>query len=276
MDALNIKGIESCIFEESTLTIDSNQKGELFLTSFNFDNEKGVIKIKENCNVSILLIGELQTKELILEIDNNSSVYFNVFSINEAKDNKVNVTLNEGSFLRMAYADFSTGTKGLNCKIDLNGRHSEVRWHLACLSRDSDKKTFNINFNHNVGETIAKMENYGVCKNKSTLKFIGDAVILKGAKKSSTKQEAKIMVFDKTCHASASPKLCIYENDVEASHGASEGQINPEHVFYLTSRGIEEENAKRLITLGYLYPILQYFDDEKLIEEIKNTIIEKV
>ena len=57
MDALNIKGIESCIFEESTLTIDSKQKGELFLSSFNFDNEKGVIKIKENCNISILLIG---------------------------------------------------------------------------------------------------------------------------------------------------------------------------------------------------------------------------
>ena len=213
---------------------------------------------------------------MFIEIGNNSNVNFNIFSVNQGTGNQINVILNEGASLTVAYADFSTGIKELNCKIDLNGRHSEVRWHLACLSRDNDKKTFNINFNHNVGETKAKMENYGVCKDKSTLKFIGDALIVKGAKKSSTKQEAKIMVFNKTCHASASPKLCIYENDVEASHGASEGQINPEHIFYLTSRGIEEENAKRLITLGYLYPILQYFNDETLKEEIKNTIIEKV
>lgn len=276
MNAIDIRGIESCIFNKSTLTIDSNQKGELFLSSFNFNKDKGVIKINDNCDLSLLLIGELETEKLFIEIGNNSNVNFNIFSVNQGTGNQINVILNEGASLTVAYADFSTGIKELNCKIDLNGRHSEVRWHLACLSRDNDKKTFNINFNHNVGETKAKMENYGVCKDKSTLKFIGDALIVKGAKKSSTKQEAKIMVFNKTCHASASPKLCIYENDVEASHGASEGQINPEHIFYLTSRGIEEENAKRLITLGYLYPILQYFNDETLKEEIKNTIIEKV
>ena len=84
------------------------------------------------------------------------------------------------------------------------------------------------------------------------------------------------MVFDKTCHAIASPKLCIYETDVQASHGASEGQINPEHVFYLTSRGIPEDDAKRLITLGYLNPIIKYFKDEAIQNKIRDCIIEEV
>ena len=120
------------------------------------------------------------------------------------------------------------------------------------------------------------MENYGVCKNSSDLEFLGDAIIKKGAKKATTKQSAKIVLFDKTCHAKASPKLCIYENDVEASHGASEGQINPDHVYYLVSRGLTEEEAKKLITLGYLNPIVKYFNDEKIKKQIVNSITKEI
>ena len=49
------------------------------------------------------------------------------------------------------------------------------------------------------------------------MNFLGDALVRKGAKKASTGQNAKIMLFDPTCHAKASPMLCIYENDIEAN-----------------------------------------------------------
>ena len=70
--------------------------------------------------------------------------------------------------------------------------------------------------------------------------------------------------------------MCIDENDVEASHAAVVGKINEEHIFYLCSRGLGEEEAKRLITLGYLNPIIAYFDDQRIKEDIANAIIKKV
>ena len=79
-----------------------------------------------------------------------------------------------------------------------------------------------------------------------------------------------ILVFDKGVHAKASPMLCIDENDVKAFHGASEGQINKDHIFYLMSRGVSETEAKKLITYGYLYPIIQTFTEE----DIKNAIVD--
>lgn len=268
----NIKLIK----KNGNLIVLGNQNGKITLFWNEIDDSKINLIIEENTIIDILEIDEKENSEFNVNIKNNSSVHYNVFTSNSAYQSKRTFYLDENAFLRAGYADFSKGKKVVDIQVNLNGIYSNVEWHLASLSQNEDKKIFNVNFEHNNQLTFAKMENYGVCKDKSTLGFLGDAVIYKNCKKSSTNQSAKIMVFDKECHAIASPKLCIYENDVQASHGASEGQINPEHIFYLTSRGIPEEDAKRLITLGYLNPIIKYFKDEAIQNKIRDCIIEEV
>ena len=80
------------------------------------------------------------------------------------------------------------------------------------------------------------------------------------------------MVFDKASNAIAKPILKIDENDIEASHAAVVGKINDEHLFYLTSRGVDEMAAKQLITYGYLKPILNGFKEEQIREHISSLI----
>lgn len=275
-----MKGIEvnnlKFIEENGNFKILDNQKGKITIFWNEFEKQKLDIVVGKNTELDFLEINEKDNSELNLIINNNAIVRYNSFCSNENGSAIKQFILNENSYLLVGYADFSKGKKTFNAKVELNGEFSKVEWHLASLTQNEDQKIYNINFMHNNQNTFAKMDNYGVCKDKSTLSFIGDAIIFKGSKKSSTKQNAKIMVFDKNCHACASPKLCIYENDVEASHGASEGQINPDHIFYLTSRGIKEDDAKRLITLGYLNPITKYFTDEAICEEIRNCIMKEI
>ena len=71
------------------------------------------------------------------------------------------------------------------------------------------------------------------------------------------------MVFDPKSDAIAKPILKIDENDIEANHAAAVGKISDEHLFYLTSRGLSIEEAKLIITLGYLKPIFKGFDEDK-------------
>lgn len=130
-----------------------------------------------------------------------------------------------------------------------------------------------MNIYHNHPETFGRIDNYGVCKDQSKLTFSGISHILKGSHKSKSHQNAKIVVFDSECVAKAKPILKIDENDIEASHAASVGKVSDEHIFYLTSRGLNKEEAKMLITLGYLKPILKGFD--KSIQEDINTLIER-
>ena len=84
------------------------------------------------------------------------------------------------------------------------------------------------------------------------------------------------MVFDKNCNAKACPILKIDENDVEASHAATVGKVSEEHLFYLCSRGITKDDAKRLITLGYLNPIIKYFGEDEIASSIENVIQRRV
>ncbi len=117
------------------------------------------------------------------------------------------------------------------------------------------------------------MDNYGVAKEKSNIVFTGVNHILEGAKGSETIQNAKIIVFDEESSGTASPVLRIDENDVKASHGAVVGQLNEDHMFYLMSRGLNKEEARALITLGYLQPISRQFS-EKTQEKILKLIQE--
>lgn len=252
--------------------IPASEKGELRL------KECGdlTLEIGENAEIDLLEIATENSGNLNVHLNANSRVRYNVFTDGKSADGTRVFVLEEEAYLLGAYADFGEGKKKTDVRVDLNGKRSEVSWHLAALSQGDDDKIFAVNFNHNAAATKAKMENYGVCKDRSSLQFLGDAVIVRGAKKSATNQSAKIMVFDEACRAKASPKLCIYENDVEASHGASEGQIQSDHIFYLMSRGIPEEDARRLITLGYLYPILSYFEDETIVSMIRDTIVRRL
>ena len=191
------------------------------------------------------------------------------------KENRI-IEIDENASWDAAYADFSS--KNNNIKIDcyLNDKGARGIFHLASLARHEVKKIFDINFTHNAPFSESQMENYGVVRDASTLFFIGTSHIKKGAYRSNAKQSSKIMVFDPKCHVSASPILRIDENDVLATHAAAEGRINEEHMFYLMSRGLKEEEAKRIITLGYLNPILPLMFDEKIRKEVENIILERM
>lgn len=223
--------------------------------------------------VTLLEIGDCDGIDIVYNLLDYSRVNHSIASFSCCKSNvKYQVNLSEASEYRGALADFSYGKKTFNFECNLNKPYAKANWNLASLTTENDDKTFYVSFYHHAKHTYAKMENYGVCEDESKLNFFGTSSIERGAKTSATHQSAKIMVFDEKCKAKASPILCIDENDVEASHAAVVGQINEDHIFYLTSRGISEDEAKKLITLGYLNPILNFFEEESILEEIKSSI----
>ena len=71
------------------------------------------------------------------------------------------------------------------------------------------------------------------------------------------------------------PILKIDCDDIEASHACSIGNLNENHIFYLMSRGISEDEARKLIVEGYLNPISSYFDEQnasEISEKIKGEL----
>ena len=173
------------------------------------------------------------------------------------------------------FIDFIDNSTKSTVVIELNGEGARAIWKLASLARDKDNKEFDVIINHNVPNTYALSENYGIAKNSSKLAFLGVSDIKNGSIGASTRQVAKIVLFDKDAKGKSMPILKISENDITASHATSVGSLNENEVFYLTSRGISEEMAKNLITLGYFKPIISRFYKEEQ-DEINELIKERM
>ena len=251
--------------------ITSNDNISLFIPS-NSNIKKITLNIKGSGQVSILETCENNIIDHEINIFENAKVHHSIAFFKDNNEAKYAVNMEKNTEYQGALADFSKGNNTLDFVCNLNGEYAKSNWNLACLACENDVKKMSVSFFHNAKHTYAKMENYGVCEDEGSIEFLGTSAINKGAKSSATHQNAKIMVFDPKCKAKANPVLCIDENDVEASHAAVVGQINEDHIFYLTSRGIEEETAKKLITLGYLNPILRFFNDESVLERMSENI----
>jgi len=211
--------------------------------------------------------------ELNFELLENAVLYLSFFVDSTLENVKINANLGKNSKIVVYFADFSVQKNKLEATINLNDEGATCEWHLASLSSNKDNKDIVVNIYHNHPSTFGRIDNYGVCKDEGKLQFSGISYILKGCHQSKSHQNAKIVVFDNNCVAKAKPILKIDENDIEASHAASVGKVSDEHIFYLTSRGLNLEEAKMLITLGYLKPILKGFN-ESIQNEI-DTLIER-
>ncbi len=103
------------------------------------------------------------------------------------------------------------------------------------------------------GHAISK----GVVKDKSRAVFKGMIRITKDAKNSRAYLAEHGMILGKEARADAIPGLEIETNEVKATHSASVAQINDEQIFYLMSRGMSEDESKKLIIVGFFEPIVE-------------------
>jgi Fe-S cluster assembly protein SufD len=97
----------------------------------------------------------------------------------------------------------------------------------------------------------------GVMKDQSRSVMYGFIRVEREAQQSNSYQLAQGLLLNDGAHCDAIPGLEIEANDVRATHGASIGPIDEEQIFYLQSRGLEREQAKRTIVEGFLTPTLE-------------------
>jgi Fe-S cluster assembly protein SufD len=98
--------------------------------------------------------------------------------------------------------------------------------------------------------------------------FSGLIRVDEGAHGTDAFQTCRNLLLSDEAEANSMPGLEINADQVRCSHGATCGQIDPEEVFYLRSRGIPEGSARRLVTLGFARDIVSRVGHEKVEAEL--------
>jgi Fe-S cluster assembly protein SufD len=88
--------------------------------------------------------------------------------------------------------------------------------------------------------------------------WVGDVLIAPSAPGTDSYEQNRNLVLSEGTRADSIPNLEIETGDiVGAGHASATGRFDDEHLFYLQSRGITEEEARRLVVLGFLSEIVQ-------------------
>ncbi|MGZ3788307.1 MAG: Fe-S cluster assembly protein SufD [Bacteriovorax sp.] len=104
---------------------------------------------------------------------------------------------------------------------------------------------------HFVDHTYSDQLFKGILGGDSHGIFTGKIIIEKDARQCTSSQLNKNLLLSKKAHIDTRPQLLVHNDDVKCSHGATVGQLSREEEFYLESRGIPKEHARRMLCFGF-------------------------
>ncbi|MDG3132799.1 Fe-S cluster assembly protein SufD [Streptococcus suis] len=157
---------------------------------------------------------------------------------------------------------------------DLKGRGSHANLKVVALSSGRQVQgvdTRVTNYGHN---SVGHILQHGVILESGTLTFNGIGHIVRGAKGADAQQESRVLMLSDKARSDANPILLIDENEVTAGHAASIGQVDPEDMYYLMSRGLDRATAERLVIRGFLGSVITEIPIKEVRDELV-TVIEE-
>ncbi|GAV20234.1 Fe-S cluster assembly protein SufD [Mariprofundus micogutta] len=120
-------------------------------------------------------------------------------------------------------------------------------------------------------------ENYrAVLDGRSHGVFNGKIVVAEGAVKTDSAQSNANLLLSSNAEIDTKPELEIYNDDVKCAHGVTVGQLDKNQLFYLTTRGISEEEAKQMLTFAFADEILAKMENKAVRRFIEKEAFSKL
>ncbi len=187
----------------------------------------------------------------------NSSLITSLFFKQEKGSKLFNnaITLN-GGFTRN---QVDLLINGENCSANLNGLY------LMDNNQHVDNQVF---VDHKAPESLSNQLYKGILDDQASGVFSGKVLVRRDSQKSQAFQNNKNILLKDDAKVNTQPFLEIYADDVKCSHGATVGQLDPNAMFYLRSRGLSERTARQLLMYAFAGEVVNKISVEPLRENI--------
>ena len=116
----------------------------------------------------------------------------------------------------------------------------------------------------------------GILDGKSRAVFNGKVFVRHGAQQTDAQQTNKNLLLSSEAQIDTKPQLEIYADDVKCTHGAAVGQLEPDELFYLESRGINPALAKNILTYGFAGEVIEKIQIESIRRELDEAVLNRL
>ncbi len=166
------------------------------------------------------------------------------------------------------FQSFSLALSGAMCRRDvqvrLQGEGAEALLNGLYLLAGRQHLDNHLRVDHLLPGCRSEVLYKGVLFDRAHGVFSGQAVVHPGAQRSDARQVNKNLLLSEGAEIDSKPELQIEADDVQCSHGAAVGQLDPQALFYLASRGLDPESAQTLLTLAFARETLDRLDQGPL------------
>lgn len=205
----------------------------------------------------------------------NSNVQYG--SLQDLDEETYNYTLKRGTTEDYATINWIEGNIGSrltksSVETNLDGEGSETKTVGAFFGHNDQHFDVAARVWHNTEHTTADLVTRGVLDDEARSVYEGVQDVGRDAWDTSSYQRENTLMLSDDSEADASPKLIINNHDTEASHSATVGQIDDEEMFYMTSRGLDDETARNMLVEGFFVPVFEEIEVEEFSDDLESKI----
>jgi Fe-S cluster assembly protein SufD len=174
------------------------------------------------------------------------------------------VAVSAGAQYRAHFANFGSRLSRTELHITLQGEGAEAHLSGITVLGNDGHADVTSHIEHAAGKTLSTQLFKHVAGGKSRAVYQGKITVREGANGSDSRQTARALLMSERAEADMKPELIIFADDVKCAHGATAGDLDPESLFYLCSRGIPEKEARRMLISAFLQEAVDTIGSEDL------------
>jgi Fe-S cluster assembly protein SufD len=230
---------------------------------------------------SFVAQGELSSfthRTLHMQVQENAQVHWDKIQLETDAQflmNEENVRIeNNGRFnINTLTVDGGWVRNALN--IALDGLNIEANLHGFYMPRRKQFVDNHTKVDHRKPHCNSNELYKGVLNDQSTGVFNGKVYVQIDAQKTNAFQSCGNILLSDDAQMNTKPELEIYADDVKCSHGTTTGQLDEEALFYLKSRGLGEDNARRLLTSAFIGDVLAKIQNEAIRDYVTHQLTQR-
>lgn len=154
-------------------------------------------------------------------------------------------------------------------QVRLTGDNGECQLNGLYVGRGKQKIETHTLIDHQKPHGTSREFYKGILDDEAEGIFDGLIIVAKEAQKTDSAQSNKNLLLSPRAKAQSVPELKIFANDVKCKHGSTIGQLDPQQLFYLRSRGVPLAEARRLLINAFASEMIEMVE----IDELKASLL---
>ncbi len=211
--------------------------------------------------------------------DENSVVHFTQiqnFDVKIKSLGQLKIEVGKNALFYSTTVNLGADTNRQNILAELNDFGATAHLNGVFALTGSQHNDVYTQIHHNRPNTYSHQLYKGILDQESRGVFAGMIYVPKDSQKINSEQLSKNILLSKKARIHTLPMLEIYADDVKCAHGATVGQLSEDEIFYLTSRGIKEEKAKKLLCQGFGIEALEEIKGAELRKWVTDIVLKKL